>query len=86
MTSPVGGSYRNYKGQCLLSTYCETRVTVTGVLHGRYYLASHLCEVAAVINYSQIQVGKLRHTKVVQGHTAKASGGIGLNTAYKDRT
>lgn len=61
-------------------------VTVTKAFYGGYHLALHLCKVAAVINYPQIQVGKLRLTKFVPGHTARAGDRIGLNTDYEDRT
>lgn len=59
---------------------------MTDVLHGGYYLAPHLCGVAAVINYSQIQVGRLRLTEVVQGHTARGGDRVGLNVDYENRT
>lgn len=62
--------------------------TVTDALHGGYHLAPHFCEVATVINYLQIQVRKLRLTRFVQGHIAKAgrSDRIGLNINNKHRT
>ena len=59
---------------------------MTDVSHGGYHLAPHLYEAAAVIDYPQIQVGKLRLSKVVQGHTARAAARVGLNVDYEHRT
>lgn len=50
-----------------MSTDCETVGTVTDGLHGGYYLAPHLYEVAAVINYPQIQVGRLALPRLSKG-------------------
>ena len=83
--SPQGGSYRNDKGSCLLSISCETAVTVMDALHGGCLLASHLCEVAAVV-ICKCRWGKPTFTQVVQGHRARADSGVGLNVDYEDGT